>query len=139
MVGSQFLMQMKEKLNDDEVDDTANCLVCYEEFEGSGDHLPRILPCSHTFCEKCLGSLFQFFTNTLNCPQCRVRHKGGRQGVKTFPQNKYILRNLKDKKESRSTATTTTSEGTKGSLSFDFDQCKEHSRDEIFFLHRSRL
>ena len=122
---------MKEELNDDAVDDAANCLVCYEEFEGSGDHLPRILPCSHTFCEKCLGNLFQFFTNTLDCPQCRVRHKGGRLGVKTFPQNKYILRHLKDKKESRSTGTT--SEGTKNSLSFDFDQCKEHSRDEIFF------
>ena len=53
--------------------------------------------------------------------------------MKTFPQNKYILRHLKDKKESRSTATTTTSERTKNSLSFDFDQCKEHSRDEIFF------
>ena len=77
--------------------------------------------------------LVPVFHKYLGLPQCRVRHKGGRQGVKTFPQNKYILRHLKDKKESRSTATTTTSEGTKHSLSFDFDQCKEHSRDEIFF------
>ena len=131
VVDSQFLMQIEEETTD-EIDDTVNCLVCFEKYQGSGDHVPRILPCSHTLCEKCIGTLFQVFTNTLDCPQCHVKHQGCRQGVRTFPQNKYILRHLKDKTETSPTATAARSQGIKNTPGLNFEKCKEHSRDEIF-------
>ena len=33
------------------------CQICLEDFEETGDHVPRILPCSHSLCEKCLKEL----------------------------------------------------------------------------------
>ena len=29
------------------------CQVCFEEFEETGDHVPRLLPCTYTLCETC--------------------------------------------------------------------------------------
>ena len=53
-----------------------------------GETIPRLLPCSHTFCHKCLNELLQ--DNSLECPECRSKHCGER-GLRSFPQNKYIL------------------------------------------------
>ena len=61
-----------------------SCQICLEEFEENGDHVARILPCSHTVCEKCLKQLIR--GNNIECPECREKHK-----VKNFPQNKYLL------------------------------------------------
>ena len=55
--------------------------------------MPRILPCFHTACERCLSTLLKD-THTLECPECRAPHLAAKK-VKTFPQNKYILSNLK--------------------------------------------
>ena len=35
---------------DREVDDSTNCPICFEPHEEAGDHLPRLLPCTHTLC-----------------------------------------------------------------------------------------
>ena len=70
--------------------------ICLEDFEEAGDHVPRILPCSHSLCEKCLIQLIQ--GKFVNCPECRKRHKAGNK-EKTFPQNKYILTNIRRKQE----------------------------------------
>ena len=43
------------------------CQICLEDFEEAGDHVPRILPCSHSLCEKCLIQLIQGnFINSQN-------------------------------------------------------------------------
>ena len=72
------------------------CQICLEDFEEADDHVPRILPCSHSLCEKCLIQLIQ--GNFVNCPECRKRHKAGNK-ERIFPQNKYILTNVRRKKE----------------------------------------
>ena len=71
---------------------TLSCEVCFEEFEETGDHVPRLLPCTHTLCETCVGQMIQ--RDILECPECRQKHPVSR-GRKSFPQNKYILVNIK--------------------------------------------
>ena len=66
------------------------CQICLEDFQEDGDLLPRILPCSHTLCERCLIKLLGG-GGSLQCPECRARHAAPNK-EKTFPQNKYLLR-----------------------------------------------
>ena len=68
--------------------DVTTCSVCFELYKETGDRVPRILPCTHTLCEKCVAKLLR--DSSLRCPECRIKHQAGK-GVKTFPQNKYIL------------------------------------------------
>ena len=70
------------------------CQICLEDFQEAGDHVPRILPCTHTLCEKCLKQLIR--GNFVECPECRKKHRVV-NAVKTFPQNKYILANIRRK------------------------------------------
>ena len=42
------------------------CSVCYEVYNE-----PKILPCHHTYCKKCLERLFQSSEEQIMCPQCR--------------------------------------------------------------------
>ena len=64
------------------------CTVCCEEFTLDGDHIPRILPCSHILCEKCIKDLLQ--GGNVVCPQWR--EKFPTQNVaESFPQNNYVL------------------------------------------------
>lgn len=48
------------------------CAVCLERFIE-----PKVLPCWHTFCKKCLeGILGQCESKEkLTCPQCRAEHQ----------------------------------------------------------------
>ena len=69
-----------------------SCQVCFEEFEEDGDHIPRLLLCSHTVCESCIKQLIK--NKKLDCPECRAKHNAGKQ-EKNFPQNKYLLVQVK--------------------------------------------
>ena len=75
-------------------DDTTNCPVCTEFYEECGDHLPLLLPCSHTLCHSCAVKLAK--NGKLECPQDRHVHYG-KGGDQMFPQNKYIMKNLEKK------------------------------------------
>ena len=75
-------------------DDLTNCSVCFELYAENGDHVPRILPCFHTFCEKCIQQLFR--GRLLTCPECRITHSAG--NVKKFQQNKYVLTHIRRKR-----------------------------------------
>ena len=75
-----------------QADDSTHCPVCFEAYEVTGDWLPRLLPCTHTLCHGCVKALIQ--GDTLVCPQDRQGHPA-RNGTGSFPQNKYILNNLK--------------------------------------------
>ena len=79
-------------------DDSAqllSCVVCLEEYEEDGEHVPRLLPCTHTACERCIKGLIR--NNTLVCPVCRKKHRAENK-AKSFSQNMYILNHIHDKK-----------------------------------------
>ena len=92
------------------IDDTTECPVCYETFDIERT-IPRLLPCSHTVCEKCLSELLRPGRGVI-CPQCRKRH-GAENRVNGFPQNKYIVKIMSNKAE----------------FSGKFDVCRKHGRD----------
>ena len=96
-----------------EFDDTADCPVCFDNFD-TENSVPRILPCSHSLCLACLDQMLQR-KKSLVCPQCRKRHSA-KNGVQTFPENKYIVRGLQEKK------------GKEEPKELDLDLCTEHHK-----------
>ena len=76
----------------DKLTDLTQCPVCFEEYQLDGYHVPKILPCSHTLCEKCLEALIR--SNRVQCPECRIKHQAA-TGRTSFPQNKYIIAHIK--------------------------------------------
>ena len=98
-------------------DDTSTCFVCFEEYAENGDHIPRLLPCSHTLCDFCLRCLLK--GAFLKCPECRMVHNA-KDGVKTFPQNKYILKEIR-----------------RGKPEVDFNICEKHFREISLYCKES--
>ena len=94
-----------------EFDDTSGCPVCFELFDIQ-QRIPRILPCSHTLCELCMAEILNG-RKFMVCPQCRKKH-AAHSGVKAFPENKYIFKNLKPEPQAKSPS---------------FDSCPEHDRE----------
>ena len=41
-----------------------DCVVCYEQYNDSNRKPQVLIPCGHTICGECLGSI-------TNCPKCR--------------------------------------------------------------------
>ena len=80
-----------------EENEITTCPVCWESYEETGDHIPRILPCTHTLCEKCVTILLGNQPGKLMCTECRATHPAKNQ-VRTFPQNKYVLIHIRRKK-----------------------------------------
>ena len=94
-----------------EEDDTLCCPVCFEKFEAAGEKTPRIFPCTHTVCEKCIADIIK--NTELTCPKCRKKYRAA-NGVKSFPENPYIINTIniiEEKKEEQ------------------FEFCKEHKRE----------
>ena len=94
------------------------CQVCFEEFEEYGDHVPRILPCCHTLCYRCMGRLVQ--GTRIECPECREKHEAKKE-EKNFPQNKYILTQIKRKTTQEQPA------------AHEFQKCEEHGKEMNLF------
>lgn len=46
---------------------------------------PRVLPCCHTFCTKCLKDLVEVEGDTFDCPNCRAKTDVPQEGVDGFP------------------------------------------------------
>ena len=89
---------MAAKRDIDNMADMLSCQVCFEEFEEIGSHIPRIFPCSHTVCEYCLKDLIK--NDTIVCPECRKKHRAENK-EKSFPQNKYLLAQIKGNDNAR--------------------------------------
>ena len=52
---------------------------------------PKLLPCSHTFCEACLQNLVKHHPySSFPCPSCREKIKVPPRGVSAFKNNFYI-------------------------------------------------
>ena len=75
-------------------DEDMRCSVCLEDCTEEGDHLPRILPCFHTACDKCIRQLIQH--KSMRCPECRTVHPA-KKGALSFKQNKYVLAHIRSK------------------------------------------
>ncbi|KAK7087229.1 uncharacterized protein [Littorina saxatilis] len=71
------------------------CSLCLETFTS-----PKLLPCSHSFCLKCLQNLTTHLkSGSLSCPQCREQVKVPPGGVANFQNNFYL--NLQDLDKAR--------------------------------------
>ena len=77
----------------DRPEDLLTCGVCLEEYQNSGPHIPRLIPCTHTFCEWCVIQLLGG-SGTLKCPGCKAKHVAPSR-EKTFPQNRYLFTEVK--------------------------------------------
>jgi hypothetical protein len=61
------------------------CSVCYQMFTD-----PRILPCGHTFCLKCLQDIVKAVesnSHKIPCPTCRAEFQVGSQNLQDLPKN----------------------------------------------------
>ena len=60
------------------------CLEVYQD--------PKIFPCSHTLCLKCLEDLHNKNDNrkVIVCPLCKAKHKIPERGVGSFPENQHV-------------------------------------------------
>ena len=103
----------------EELDDSAFCPVCFECYSESGVAVPRLLPCTHTMCHACVHKLIK--NNTLVCPQDRKPHPAP-NGVLSFPQNKYVLKMLKQNE------TTAAPPG-----GVQCDVCEEHGMEVVLY------
>ncbi|VDI67805.1 tripartite motif-containing protein 2/3 [Mytilus galloprovincialis] len=57
------------------------CLHCKTQFDEE-NHLPRVLPCLHTFCSTCLEKLLK--NNILTCPTCHDNSKTSGDSLETY-------------------------------------------------------
>ena len=74
------------------LDNMVECSICAEEFTD-----PRILPCVHTFCLKCLEQigLNKRPGENLPCPVCRSVFKIPDAGIQGIPKN-FFMESLLD-------------------------------------------
>lgn len=100
------------------------CPVCLDKFED-----PKILPCHHSFCKRCIDLLpseIEDSVYTVKCPTCRKKIcKDGSNNC--FPPS-FLLNNLLELQRNRTRSTSITS-----SDSDDVIVCPEHDKPcEIF-------
>ena len=82
--------------------DLFDCDICYEQFTESGAHVPLVLPCGHTLCAQCVGSL-----RSTVCPTCKhpLQHPSAASAAAAtsptspatsmiFPRNNWLIRCL---------------------------------------------
>ena len=62
--------------------DRVSCGVCMEQYNNN-THVPKLLPCQHTFCQSCLTSIGAGTVDII-CPECRKKHKVPRNGFTTI-------------------------------------------------------
>ena len=73
--------------------DDTECAVCFEEFQ-----TPKILPCNHTFCLKCLEKLE--LQKRITCPKCSKKHNVPDRGAQSFMENPHAMALVAAKKVS---------------------------------------
>ncbi|XP_074626246.1 uncharacterized protein LOC141884362 [Acropora palmata] len=69
----------------------SNCPICLEEY-----FEPKVLPCFHNICKKCLKELMHHHTLSFLCPICRAVCPVPERGVDGFPTNVYLVRLIRE-------------------------------------------
>ena len=69
---------------------TSECSNCFEDFREDQDHLPKIMKCGDTFCEKCIKTFI--VDNKIICPNCGTIIM---KNIEEMPINKYALNSQK--------------------------------------------
>ena len=105
--------------------DITECQICFEKYSDVGYQTPRILPCHHSLCERCIDRILGLGSGRfLECPECRVRHMVSENGgARNLQQNKYILAHISAIKSVEAKIKAVTS----------LSVCKEHGREESLF------
>ncbi|XP_041373709.1 E3 ubiquitin-protein ligase TRIM56-like [Gigantopelta aegis] len=73
-------------------DEFITCEICFDYFDDQ-DKSPRILPCFHSFCCRCLESIWEKSPAGVRCPNCLQVWTLQNTISTTFPENK-VLKNL---------------------------------------------
>ena len=86
-----------------------DCVVCYEQYNDSNRMPHMLIPCGHTICRECLGSI-------TNCPKCRKNIERTVENWDLIPSNdqtndpfwvsfrKYLVIDVDDKQKELSKA-----------------------------------
>lgn len=69
----------------------SNCPICLEEYVE-----PKVLPCLHNICKKCLKEMLHHHTVSFHCPICRAVCPIPERGVEGFPTNDYLARLIRE-------------------------------------------
>ena len=69
------------------------CSICLDLFSD-----PRVLPCLHTYCLKCLQGLVNKEKSDLSCPQCRAKHEIPKGDMASYLRDLSILPELETAK-----------------------------------------
>ena len=99
------------------------CVICWENYDEKVIHIPRLLPCSHTVCESCVKDLIT--SDTLVCPECRKKHRAENK-EKSFPQNKYLLAHIWNKKIDAE-------ESSQSTQKVPQERCEKHGMELVLF------
>lgn len=75
--------------------DEYECKICYNDFD-LGRHIPKLLSCSHTFCQECLEALHSLEGRRwrIGCPLCRHRTPVPEYRVPALPDNTALIETL---------------------------------------------
>ncbi|XP_062587970.1 E3 ubiquitin-protein ligase TRIM33-like [Saccostrea cucullata] len=65
-------------------DEFCECPICTEEYDEE-KHVPRLLPCQHSFCTECLEKSVK--GGKLNCSICKRSYRVKEMGVDCFPKD----------------------------------------------------
>ncbi|XP_049888434.1 E3 ubiquitin-protein ligase RNF186-like [Epinephelus moara] len=76
------------------------CKICYNCFD-LDRHTPKVLGCSHTFCQECLEALHSLEGRgwRIGCPVCRHRTPVPEYRVHNLPDNRALTESLPLKKQ----------------------------------------
>ena len=86
-----------------QMNELTECMICTEVYSD-----PRMLPCAHSFCRRCLEQCFNDSRPvgmTMSCPLCRTEFQMPFGGVRQLPHNYTILQLLEICNKSMTTAT----------------------------------
>ena len=92
------------------ISEETKCSICFDQFQE-----PKMLPCQHTFCLKCLENVAKLNDhNTVDCPLCRKVYKvPSRGGVGKFKSNLLMKKLLEAKGKTPSNASSSMTEDDK--------------------------
>ena len=107
------------------------CRKLYEE--------PMLLPCLHTFCKRCVGSILSESDNSLFCPICRSELPMSSRNIDGFLPNIIVIRKLEEferQKLGQCEEDCSGCENTRNMASYRCMECQESLCGDCRLAHR---